>query len=555
MAATVLETALEYGALGWHILPGMDKRPFVKWAEASCEEGPITRLWEQYPYAEILVLCGPSRLGVLDYDAYKEQVETFDWRSLPATWSMTTPRGGYQFLFADPGSVVPTTAGLLHPHVDTRGVGGLIVLPGPTSPGRRWAHRSTPRPQRWPSERFGELRAPAARLGPEMDDEGRLWTPVETKGERLPNERCPGPGHTNGDQVPSLGIRKMPDGTIRAECWSGCDTAEVQELLIEGGRYTLEDFTVAQHSLFSEDAPEVKGGPFITRDELMALEPPTWMIEPFIQENALIMLAAKFNTGKTFVAVNWALELASIGKKVLYVALEGLNGLQSRVRAWEEHYERPTSEIRFSPRGYSLNLLSSVAVDALVRDIEAAGGFDLVVIDNLGEAMPGDENDSETVARSMYALNQIRNASGGAVLDLHNSGHGTSVRARGHSKMLDVHDTVIYLESIEGSINGLKVISGKERNAERFIQRRAQLKPVGDSLVAVMGARAVAESDPYYNAVKTGHQTVKSVERYLDVGNTTAERHLKELVESGSLTVLKMGRENTYHCAWDQILP
>lgn len=535
---TVVAEALEYAAMGWHLLPGIpnEKRPYMKWAEASCDPEAVTKMFEQYEGAEILVLCGPSKLAVLDLDG-----PWLDIPLLPYTWEAETPRGGAQYVFADPDGIVPTTAGKLAPKVDTRGVGGLFVAPSSNSPKRRWRTK-TPKPAVWPAKDFPGLGHPKIATV-SHEDEIAAWTPLV--GERMPNEDCPGAYHDETGRQPRLGIVKMPNGRIEARCWSGCSNEEVHPLLIEAGRYTAEELGYAE--------PEPVERRFITRDELMAIQPPVWMIEPYLQENALAMLAAKFNTGKTFVAVNWALELASQGRKVLYIALEGLTGLQSRVRAWEEHHDTRVGNILFSPRGYSLNLLHDRSVGGLCDDLSAEGGFDLVVVDNLGEALPGDENDSEAVGRAMHALNLIRSASGGAVLDLHNSGHGGQVRARGHSKMLDVHDTVIYLEPIEGSLNGLKVISGKERNAERFVSRRAHLKPVGDSLVAILGGRAVAEADPVYNAIRGGHDTAYAISSHLGIPHTTVRDKIKRLLETGDIGELPVqGKEKRYESLWEK---
>lgn len=535
---TIVDEALEYAKLGWHVLPGKEKIPFMKWTEASTDPIAVTKMFERFPHAEILVPCGPSKLGVIDVDTYKGEV---DWNLVPAsTWECTTPKGGLQLLFADLDGSVPTTVGKIHPFIDTRGVGGLVVLPSMNSPKRRWKHRDGAL-KPFPKELYPNLGHPRTAVSAH-EDEIANWTPLI--GTRMPNEDCPGAYHETTGRQPRLGVVEMPNGRIVASCWSGCSQEEIYPLLIESGRFTAEQL---------DYHPQVEvepGGSFITRNDLMAIRPPTWMIDPYLQEGALVMLAAKFNTGKTFVAVEWALRLSSSGKKVLYLALEGLTGLQSRVRAWEEFNEQDSGDILFNPRNFTLNLLSSRSVDSLVRDIEAEGGFDLVVVDNLGEAVPGDENDSETVGAAMHALNQIRRASGGTVLDLHNSGHGGQVRARGHSKMLDVHDTVIYLEPIEGTINGLKVKSGKERNAERFTTRRAQLKPVGNSLVAVMGAQAVAATNPYYQAVQSGHVTVDAIMKYLNKSQPAVAEGLKKLVDSGDLTVTTMGKMNVYGDAW-----
>lgn len=543
---SVVNEALDYARLGWHLLPGIpnQKRPYLKWAQASCDPDAVTKMFEEFVDAEILVLCGPSKLGVLDVDMYKAPLEVL----VPKldTWKFITPKGGLQFVFSDPESIVPTTAGRINDWTDTRGVGGLFVAPSSNSPKRKWVSRVSPVPPVWPSEAFPGLGRPKVHPEPHRDADGVLWVAVETQGERMPNEDCPGAYHLTTGRQPRLGVLLMPDGTYRTSCWSGCPDEEVHPLLVEQGRYTREELGLVGKITVAPSR-------FISRDELMAIEPPTWMVDPYLQENALVMLAAKFNTGKTFVAVNWALDLANQGKKVLYVALEGLTGLQSRVRAWEEHYERSSGDIRFSPRGYGLSLLNERAVMGFLGDVEAEGGFDLIVLDNLGEALPGDENDSSAVGTAMHALNLIRRAGGGAVLDLHNSGHGGTVRARGHSKMLDVHDTVIYLESIEGSINGLKVISGKERNAERFTSRRAQLVHSADSLVAVMGGRAVAEADPTYNAIKLGHDTIGKVAEYTNIPYSTAHRHVKELLEKGDIGESPLsGREKRYETLWDK---
>ena len=121
--------------------------------------------------------------------------------------------------------------------------------------------------------------------------------------------------------------------------------------------------------------------------------------------------------------------------------------------------------------------------------------------------------------------------------------------------MLDVHDTVIYLEAIEGSIHGLKVVCGKERNAARFTTRRAQLVPAGESLVAVLGGKAVAEGDPTYNAIKEGHDTINKVAQHLNIPYTTANFQIKRLIESGDVAESPLGgREKRFETLWEKAI-
>lgn len=540
---TVVDEALEYASLGWHVLPGKDKIPFVKWVEASCEPLAVTKMFERWPMAEILVLCGPSKLAVLDVDIYKAPI----MEKLPQynTWKFETPKGGMQYVFADPEGKIPTTAGRINPWTDTRGVGGLIVVPSVNSPKRKWIVKPDAIATTWPTD-LPNLGTPA-KVGTAHTDEAATWEPINVAGERLPTEDCPGSYHLTTGRQPRLGLVRLPDGRIRARCWSGCSDEEVLPLLLSSGRFTADELWMPNSPVATINETR-----FITYEDLKNLRPPNWMIEPYLQEGALVMLAAKFNTGKTFVALNWALDLSSQGKRVLYLALEGLNGLRPRVMAWEAFYGRSPGDILFNDKHYRLNLLQPSSVQDLCTWITDAGGFDLVVVDNLGEAFPGDENDSDSIGRAMFSLNQIRQASGGTLLDIHNSGHGGQVRARGHSKMLDVHDTVIYLEAIEGSINGLKVVCGKERNADRFAPRRSQLKACNGSLVAVMDASVIASMNPYYDAVKQGHTTVSAIEAHLNKSHGAVVENLKKLVDNGDLTVLTLGKQNIYSTMWDQ---
>src|SRR5688500_5170482 len=89
----------------------------------------------------------------------------------------------------------------------------------------------------------------------------------------------------------------------------------------------------------------------ITVRDLLAFKEPRWLINGFIHENEIGFLWGEPNCGKTFVALDWALSIAS-GKRwlgvydvltgpVVYMAGEGAGGLQKRIHAWmEKHGEQ-----------------------------------------------------------------------------------------------------------------------------------------------------------------------------------------------------------------------
>ena len=259
----VLQAALEYAALGWHVLPGIPgkKRPYESWSTASCDPDEVTRLFTNHPNADILVLCGPSGLASLDVDVYKPGgIEDED--ALPATvwgaWRMTTPRGGRQHIFRDPRGLVPTKAAMYGSTIDTRGQGGLFVAP--PAPGREWIE---PRGEitEWPYDRL-----PVEAWERPGGASGTAGTGVDVV-DRLPNESCPGSAHLNGDRNPSLGVTRIADGRVWPKCFAGCPDKEVFDALVSLKRYTPEEIYMPGITLKTYGADEAFYPVSGTRDD------------------------------------------------------------------------------------------------------------------------------------------------------------------------------------------------------------------------------------------------------------------------------------------------
>lgn len=84
---------------------------------------------------------------------------------------------------------------------------------------------------------------------------------------------------------------------------------------------------------------------------------------------------------------------------------------------------------------------------SLGRDINAAGGADLVVIDSLNRAAPGiDENASQDMGRVILGAAALQAATGGSVLLVHHTGKETIRGLRGHSSLHAALDSVIEVE-------------------------------------------------------------------------------------------------------------
>lgn len=136
-----LNAALYYlEKLKWSVIPispGTKDRPMVKWSDyqdhlPTREE--VTKWWTDNPNANIAAITGKiSNLFVVDHDKYKpeyshdEALKYFpDSIETPIAKS---PRGGEHQYYQHAEIKNPTTKTSIIPAVDTRGDGGIIILP------------------------------------------------------------------------------------------------------------------------------------------------------------------------------------------------------------------------------------------------------------------------------------------------------------------------------------------------------------------------------------------------------------------------------------------
>jgi hypothetical protein len=124
---------------GWHLFPikAMTKdKPLIAWSKyASNDPVTIAEWWMKWPTANIGLDCGRSGILVLDVDQHSKenngaQSKMFlelEYGDLPVTLRSQTPTGGMHYFFKGTGR---STVGELGPGLDTRGVGGMVLLPG-----------------------------------------------------------------------------------------------------------------------------------------------------------------------------------------------------------------------------------------------------------------------------------------------------------------------------------------------------------------------------------------------------------------------------------------
>ncbi len=132
----LIEWALYYASIGWHIFPIVPgkKRPLTEHGikDATTNESEIQTWWTKYPNANIAVACGKiSGVHVIDIDMCVETGKN-GWKSLeglpsmPKTIVQNTPRGGSHLFFKtnDP----PANKNSLLKGVDIRSDGYYVLL-------------------------------------------------------------------------------------------------------------------------------------------------------------------------------------------------------------------------------------------------------------------------------------------------------------------------------------------------------------------------------------------------------------------------------------------
>lgn len=183
----------------------------------------------------------------------------------------------------------------------------------------------------------------------------------------------------------------------------------------------------------------------LTIGDILWRRPPRWLIPGLLQESSLAELVSPPSAGKSLLAVQWAVDLAVQGKRVLYAAAEGMGGYGGRLRALAKHRGIEPDDLPGGFFFYSdvVNLADEDAVEDLVGWTKRNGPWDLIVIDTLARAIPGlEENSAKEMGAAVHAAERLK-AGRGSVLLVHHSGHGTE-RGRGSSVVLAAMDNVIH---------------------------------------------------------------------------------------------------------------
>lgn len=202
------------------------------------------------------------------------------------------------------------------------------------------------------------------------------------------------------------------------------------------------------------------------------------LVSGLIGEGTSVIIFGDSNSGKTFIALDMALSIASgapwQGREVrqapvLYCALEGTAGFRNRVTAWKFRRHTPGSAVWFAALPVGLDLVSEDGdageVIRAAQDMKNRLGQPpgLIVVDTLSRAMAGgNENSPEDMGALVRHVDEIRAATGATVIVIHHSGKDTAKGARGHSLLRAAVDTELELVATDDGTRTLRATKQRE---------------------------------------------------------------------------------------------
>ncbi|HUZ70512.1 MAG TPA: AAA family ATPase [Candidatus Saccharimonadales bacterium] len=235
-------------------------------------------------------------------------------------------------------------------------------------------------------------------------------------------------------------------------------------------------------------------------DAILDVSPPRSLVGDLLQLDSLAAIYGPPASGKSFLALDVALSVASsqpwqgkdvVDGPVVYVIAEDVPGTALRARAWRSRHQS-LGNIHWLPT--RVPLLESESLAELC-DVVAETAPALIVVDTLARTMVGsDESSTRDMGLAVDALDRLRAVLGSCVLIVHHSGKDGSRGMRGSIALLAATDTAIECKRTR---DGLTAQVAKQKNGADGQRMHFRIEPEGESAVLVASEASSDAADAF----------------------------------------------------------
>lgn len=201
--------------------------------------------------------------------------------------------------------------------------------------------------------------------------------------------------------------------------------------------------------------------------DLKNLPEPTWLADGMVPLDTFAAVFGAPGSAKSFWSLSLACSVASglpfFGApvkrgKVMYLAGEGMRGMDWRIEAWK--LANPDADMEALNRNLlivdeSVRLLDKLSVTRLVNTAEdeaAEGAVRLVVVDTWARAMVGgDENSAQDTGLAVDVCERVRRLTHATVLVVHHTG-ADGTRERGSTALRGAADAMYLMQNNSGDV-------------------------------------------------------------------------------------------------------
>lgn len=467
-----------YADKGWYVFPLSPgtKKPYegFPWRDQSTDDPLQIAAWiARYPKCNWAVDCGKSGLTVVDIDPGADPNLAF-----PKTFEVKTPRGGKHLYYKGLGR---NSQSRLSPHVDTRGQGGYVLIPGSQVNGRLYEVVDFSDPGPMPPELSDFIWRPReAILNPLTPLCQDLDMPmnIERAVTYLVYEAPPAVEGLGGDEstlkvamrVKDFGISPAKTLELLLHNWNDVKAfppwspTELNAKVLNAFKYGASPPGVATADAMFDVHEEVPASVLAGLQRASRIIPGKiprrkWVLEDRYLARRVTLTIAAGGLGKSTLAMTEAVAVATgrelTGKKVLrpggvlVINLEDPGEeLQLQITAIRNHFNIPGTELSNlffkSAYGEAFRLLvqqdggrlveNSALIDSLIATVRHHR-IELVIIDPLVKLHSLNENDNAAMDRLMVALNTIAEQGNCAISLIHHTRKPASGQVESNGNM------------------------------------------------------------------------------------------------------------------------